>query len=285
MPSGILVINLGSSSVKISLFDISTNNLIASYNHKLSCIGYINTTEVTNFIQQSLIENFNITKIVHRVVHGGKFFKGPIKINLDSYSKIKELAIFAPLHNTNSLKIIDLCNKLFKRTPNYACFDTAFFSDLPTESKIYSIPYKFYKDYSIQKYGFHGINHQYCLNLLPDDLKFGKVVILHLGSGASICSCLNAKPLDTTMGFTPLDGLIMSTRTGSIDPGIILYMVKLGYSFDELDNILNHKSGLLGLSCKCVDFKELLENQDTNKQYKLAIDVYFHNLNPTQLVV
>lgn len=261
----ILAFNVGSSSIKYSLFENSALTESGNYERLKSKIDYSDSVK-------KIFKKFkekNIDLIVHRVVHGGEL-KKPSKIDKEVKKKIKEFSEFAPLHNPKQLMVIELCEDYKK--PQYAVFDTMFFSDIPEVAKIYTIPREITKKYGIRKYGFHGSSHEYVSRGLK-----GRTITCHLGSGSSISAILNGKPIDTSMGFTPLEGLIMSTRSGTIDPGIIFFLEKRGYNLKEL---LTEKSGLKGI-CGYNDFRDVLSNMKKNKECKLAYDILVYQIAKT----
>ncbi|OGJ12451.1 hypothetical protein A3K82_02845 [Candidatus Pacearchaeota archaeon RBG_19FT_COMBO_34_9] len=258
----ILVFNVGSSSIKYSLF--RNSDLIDSENYE--------RLETKEDYQKAVVEIFrkndekDIDLIIHRVVHGGDL-KKPSRINKEIKKKIKFFSELAPLHNPRELMVIEFCERYKK--PQYAVFDTAFFSDIPEIAKIYSIPKTITKKYGIRRYGFHGSSHEF----VSKNLK-GKTIICHLGSGSSISAVLNGKPADTSMGFTPLEGVIMGTRSGTIDPGIIFFLKKRGYNPEEL---LTKESGLKGIA-GFNDFRNILANMKRNKDCKLAYDMLVYSV-------
>jgi acetate kinase len=259
----ILIFNVGSSSIKYSLFENS--NLIKSENYEK-----LKTKEDYKKTIEKLFKTINeIDLIVHRVVHGGKL-KKPIKINEEIKKKIKKFSEFAPLHNPNELMVIELCEHYKK--PQYAVFDTEFFSGLSPVAKTYAIPKELTKKYGIRRYGFHGLSHKY----VSQGLK-GRTITCHLGSGASISAIVNGKPIDTSMGFTTSEGLMMGTRSGTIDPGIIFFLEKQGYNTKE---ILTEKSGLKGLT-NFNDFRDILSRMNKNKGCKLAYDMFVYQIVKT----
>ncbi len=260
----ILVFNVGSSSIKYSLFEGSVFIESEDYEKLKTKKDY---EEAVNKIFKK-IDVTHIDLIIHRVVHGGSLQK-PIRITKEVKNKIKRFSEFAPLHNPRQLMVIELCEKYKK--PQYAVFDTIFFSALPEVAKSYAIPKEITKKYGIKRYGFHGLSHE----SVSKNLK-GKTITCHLGSGVSISAILDGKPLDTTMGFTPLEGLIMGTRSGSIDPGIIFFLEKKGYNARE---ILTDKSGLKGI-CGYSDFRPVLLNQK-NKDCRLAFDIFAYQIVKT----
>lgn len=217
--------------------------------------------------------------IGHRIVHGGKFFSQSVRITPDVKEKIRLLSELAPLHNESELDGIEILEELLENVPQIAVFDTAFHHTMPEAAKIYSGPYKWYEE-GIQRYGFHGISFQYCSKRCAEILNAPlKMVICHLGSGASLCAVEGGKSIDTTMGFTPLEGLMMDTRSGSIDPGIILHLLKKK-KLDELTHELYQESGLLGLSGISSDMRDIIEKSlKGNTRAQIALDVYIHRLN------
>jgi acetate kinase len=265
MAKKILVFNVGSSSIKCSLFE--DTKLIESKNYERLKSKEDYEKTVKNIFTK--FENRNIDAIVHRVVHGGDL-KKTSKITKEIKEKIKMFSEFAPLHNHNQLRVIELCEK-FKK-PQYAVFDTMFFANIPEVSKIYAIPKEITKKYKIHRYGFHGLSHE----SVSQDLK-GKTITCHLGSGSSIAAIKDGKPIDTSMGLTPLEGIMMCTRSGSIDPGIILLLQKDGYNAQD---ILTNKSGFKGIS-GYNDFRDILENMNKDKDCKLAYDLFVYSIVKT----
>ncbi|PWU07553.1 MAG: acetate kinase [Verrucomicrobia bacterium] len=235
--------------------------------------------------KSAVISSLNeIDVLGHRIVHGGNIFKESVYITSEVKEKIRYLSELAPLHNLYELEAIEILEKLMGKIPQIAIFDTAFHHTLPEAAKIYSGPYSWYEA-GIQRYGFHGINFQYCLRrsaeILKCDVNRLRIVICHLGSGASLCAIKDGKSVDTTMGFTPLEGLMMDTRSGSIDPGIILYFLKKGKkTLEEISNELYNKSGLLGISGFSSDMRDIIrEDLNGNLHAKIAMDIYIHRLN------
>jgi acetate kinase len=219
-----------------------------------------------------------IDVIGHRIVHGGRFYRESVLIDQDVKEKIDLLAEYAPLHNISALKGIESMEKHLPKCPQVAVFDTAFHHTLPAETMIYPTPYQWFEE-GIQRFGFHGISYQYCttrvselLHQMPE-----KMVICHLGAGASLCAVQNGKSHDTTMGFTPLEGLMMNTRSGSIDPGIVLEKLKK-MSLSEVTNALYRQSGLLGVSGISSDMRDILPKINTHPRARLAFEMYIHRL-------
>ncbi len=225
-----------------------------------------------------------IDVIGHRIVHGGNYFNKITPINSEVKEKIRILSEIAPLHNLAELECIEITEKLFKDVPQFAVFDTSFHHSLPKATKIYPGSYKWYEE-GIQKFGFHGISFQYCCKraakVLNKNISSLKMVICHLGSGASLCAIKDGKSMDTTMGFTPLEGLMMDSRSGSIDPGIILYLLeKQKKSLQEISKEMYQESGLLGISGISSDMRDIIEKSLAgNVRAGLALDMYIHRLN------
>ena len=256
----ILVFNVGSSSIKYSLFENS--EVLKSGNYeRLKTKG-----DYEDSVKKIFEEIKNVDLIIHRVVHGGDL-KKPSKITESVKEKIKEFSQFAQLHNPKQLMVIEFCENY--RKPQYAVFDTMFFSEIPEIAKTYAIPMEITEKYEIRKYGFHGLSHAY----VSKNLK-GKTITCHLGSGSSIAAIIEGKAVDTSMGLTPLEGLIMGTRSGTIDPGIIFFLEKKGYNVEE---VLTEKSGLKGI-CGENDFRDILSGMDKNKNFKLAYEMFAYQI-------
>lgn len=256
----ILVLNVGSSSIKYRLYKELKLLEYGNYERLKSKEDYKNSI---NKIFKKIKE---IDIIIHRVVHGGDL-KKPCKITKEIKEKIKKLSEFAPLHNTKQLMVIEICEK-FKKC-QYAIFDTMFFQDLSKNIETYAIPKKISEKYNIKKYGFHGLSHSY----VSKNLK-GKTITCHLGSGSSIAAIINGKAIDSSMGLTPLEGVVMGTRSGTIDPGIIFFLQKKGFNMEE---ILTKQSGLKGI-CGYEDFRDILKKINTEKNCKLAYDIFVYSI-------
>lgn len=299
-PDAILVFNAGSSTLKCSLFPTSKGKVSKipqlkilvekkrkAFQLKLT-LGKkdsFHPLKVTTLKQAiRLIRGYlpteNILAIGHRVVHGGEKFEAPTLLNASVIKKIKALSFLAPLHNPSNLMGIEVACQLFPNVPQIAVFDTAFHRSMPAASSIYPGPYKWVKQ-GIKRYGFHGINHQYCMEqvslLLKKDIKSLKLVTCHLGNGCSLAAITGGKSIDTTMGFTPMEGLMMGTRSGSIDPGILFFLLKKNSPF-TLEKTLNENSGLKGISGD-YDMRVILERaKNHHKPSQLALDLFIHSL-------
>ncbi len=255
--------------------ETSSTDFSADLHKLLDCLWQGETQVIANISEVDLVG--------HRVVHGGAKYHQPILINAEVQAEIDRLSIFAPLHNRANLMGIRAIEALSPHTSQIAVFDTAFYGNLPAVSYVYPLPYEWLEQ-GVRKYGFHGISHQYCADraaqLLNKDLKDLRLISCHLGNGCSLAAIKSGVCLDTTMGFTPLDGLMMGTRCGSIDPGIMLHLLReKKYTVAELDHILNFESGLLGISGVSNDLREIDRAIELgNARAKLAFDLYVHLL-------
>jgi acetate kinase len=225
-----------------------------------------------------------IDVVGHRVVHGGQDYCETTRVDGVVKAAIARLATLAPAHNPANLEGIEAVEKILgSEVPQFAVFDTAFHSDLPDAAAIYPGPYA-WVERGIRRYGFHGISHQYCAHraahLLHRDLQNLRLIICHLGNGCSLSAVHNGHCIDTTMGFTPLEGLMMGSRSGTVDPGILVYLMQQeGYTIDQLDQELNKESGLKGISGVSADLRQvMLAIEAGNAQAKLALDIYIHRL-------
>jgi acetate kinase len=225
-----------------------------------------------------------VDAIGHRFVHGGPFFDRTVKVDGSTIGKLKQCLPFAPIHNPNSFSVIETCQAEFPGIPQYAVFDTAFHSGMPEAARRYAIPRDLAEKHGFHKYGFHGLSYQYIsaktAELMGKPLASLKLILCHLGTGgASVVAVKDGISLDHSMGFSPLPGLVMSTRCGDIDAEIVLEMVRLGYSPDEVSTILNNQSGLIGLSGYSSNLQEVIaEAEKGNAACKLAYEVYTHRL-------
>ncbi len=303
----ILVINSGSSSIKFQIFDMKIvksilNGIIERIGEKVGHIEFIyNNKKISKedivkdhsegvlllekILQENeILKSFDEIKAVgHRVVHGGEYFHESAMINNDVIKKIEELSFLAPLHNPINLLGIKTILKEHPFLKQVAVFDTVFHQTLSKKAYIYALPYEYYKKEKIRRYGFHGISHCFvskeAAKIIGKDENKTNLITIHLGNGASICAIKNGKSIDTSMGLTPLEGLVMGTRSGDIDPAIIFYLhKKLKLSIDEIDKILNKKSGLKGI-CGSNDMREI-ENRAKkgDKQAILAIEIFCYSI-------
>ena len=304
----ILVLNSGSSSLKCGLFDLKNHQATAPiWESALQWKGHFDdavleiktskkkiSPKITVHSSDQAIAQIvhsivhgetavlpsleQIDAIGHRIVHGGRYYRESTLIDSDVKDKIRRLAEYAPLHNMAALQGIEGMQIIFKDKPQIAVFDTAFHHTLPLAAAVYPGPYRWMEE-GIQRYGFHGISYQYCSQrALEMNPKASKMVICHLGAGASLCAVLDGKSVDTTMGFTPLEGLMMNTRCGTIDPGIVLEKMKK-MSLDDLTNELYRESGLLGISGVSSDMRDILKQiSENNERCRLAFEIYIHRL-------
>jgi len=231
---------------------------------------------------QVITQLSEIDGVGHRVVHGGREYCESTLITPEVKAAIADLAILAPAHNPASLEGITAIEQVLS-VPQVAVFDTAFHRNLPQAAAVYPIPYEWYEQ-GIQRYGFHGISHQYCAQrtaqILGQDLASLRLIICHLGNGCSLAAIRYGESIDTTMGFTPLEGLMMGSRSGSIDPSILIHLLRQGnYTVDQLDEILNHGSGLQGVSGLSSDLRQIVRAiEEGHSRAKLAFEVYVHRL-------
>lgn len=312
----ILVLNSGSSSQKSALFELGPNSsadpISPLWEGKLDWDGNGESISVKNSAGkkirkggelgpggrqasvEKMLENLwtsptamlknprEVNAIGHRIVHGGAKLTEPTLVTPEVRQAVADVASIAPLHNEAGLQGIDLATRLFPDTPQIAVFDTGFHRTMPDEAKIYAGPYSWYEQ-GIRRYGFHGINHEYCAHraarMLGRDLRSLKMVTCHLGNGCSLAAIDGGKSIDTSMGFTPLEGLVMGTRGGSLDPGILVHLLRRGTSVAELDNILNRQSGLLGISGFSSDMRDIVKAMhEGNRHAQLAFDIFIHRL-------
>lgn len=245
--------------------------------------------QAINFMLQRLtdlgiIEDFQeITGVGHRVVAGGEWFNHSVVVTDEVLAKIDRLADYAPLHNPANAMGIRAFQKLLPDALSVAVFDTSFHQTMPDVNYLYSMPYEYYTRYGARKYGAHGTSHRYvsarAAAMLGKDLKDLKLITLHLGAGASITAIKDGKSFDTSMGFSPLAGVTMATRAGDVDPSLVYYIQEReGLTNDEMLNVLNKKSGLLGISTISSDMRDLLDVQDTNEHAKLAINIFINRV-------
>jgi len=271
----ILVLNCGSQSIKWKLFD-----------EKLKVVGgnkikVLNSSEYQAKLEGEMgkIANQDVSLIGHRVVHGGETFKQPTEITEQNLAELEKLNYLASLHNPFNVLGIKVCRSIFKGKSNVAVFDTQFFADLPNYAYTYALPEAIVKEFGFRKYGFHGTSHEYvaqkAAEVVKKPLNKLKIITCHLGGGSSITAINNGKAIDTSMGFTPMDGLVMMTRVGNIDGGIVLDLVK-NFSLDKTNHILNYESGINGI-CGEPDMLKVLELVDNgNEKAKLAFDVFVY---------
>ena len=266
----VAVINSGSSTLKFKLFEMPSAKVL----HE-QLLEFKSSDTIAQEIEKLDVDFSKVDVIGHRVVHGGEKFVEPVVIDKVVMEAIEALIPLAPLHNGANLAGIKEIKEKFSYIPQIAVFDTAFHSSLKKEAYLYALPYELYEKEQIRRYGFHGTSHSYLLKATAKKLAKApektNIITLHLGNGASVCAIKNGKSIDTSMGFTPLEGLVMGTRSGDIDPAIVTYLEReLKYSYEEVDTMLNKKSGLFGL-CGESDVRTILNARD--EKSKLAIDI------------
>ena len=310
----ILVINSGSSSLKFTLFDMEggNNTVIASglvervgtptpnliikrpdgFKFEESPEGVKNHSDGLRAVCAKLVDPqigvlkslSEVKAIGHRVLHGGEKVTAPVKVDEAVKDIIRECIPLGPLHNPANLSGIEACEEIFAGVPNVAVFDTQFHQTMPPEAYLYAIPMEFYKKYGIRKYGFHGTSHRFVtlstaefLGKKPEDIT---IITCHLGNGCSMAAVKNGKVIDTTMGLTPLEGLMMGTRSGDMDPAAVLRMVQVGNTAQDVDTILNKKSGLLAIGgIGSGDMRDIVNAADSgNKDAALALKMFIRRI-------
>jgi len=307
----ILVINCGSSSLKYQLFDMEHETVLAkglcerigidgsALTHKPagkdSCVvekAMPDHKVAVQMVLDMLVDPVHgvisdvseITAVGHRVVHGGQKYVGSVVVDENVIKAIDECADFAPLHNPANLTGIEACQHAMPGVKHVAVFDTAFHQTMPDKAFMYAIPYDYYDKYGVRKYGFHGTSHAFvskkAIEMAGLDKDNSKVIVCHIGNGGSCSAVLNGKCVDTSMGLTPLEGLIMGTRSGDIDAGVVQYIAnKEGKDVNEVLNILNKKSGLLGLSGISSDFRDVTKaSKEGNNQAEIALEAFAYRV-------
>ncbi len=306
----ILVLNCGSSSLKYQLINMETEEVLASgkyerigeeeafithkaqgkkveikkpaYDHK-EAIEFT-LAQLTNPEYKVIDSLDEVEAIGHRVVHGGEIFKESAVIDEKVIEQIDECSEFAPLHNPAAILGMEACQKVMPGKPMVAVFDTTFHQTMPKEKYIYPIPYEYYKKYGVRKYGAHGTSHMYVSQRLGEiekkNIEDLKIVTCHLGQGSSICAVDGGKSIDTSMGLTPLGGIPMVTRSGDLDPSVLTYLMKKeNISAAEMENILNKKSGVAGISGLAPDFRVIeLESYEDNERAKIAMESFNYSI-------
>jgi acetate kinase len=306
-PFSILVFNAGSSSLKFELFENdASDDLKSIIRGKVVNIGGLSSLEwsdgttraevlveatdhaeaaewVLDWLQHlwpfgSLLNDLSL--VAHRIVHGGKSFCTPQLITEKVIMQLETLTRLAPLHNPKALSVVRMCREILpSKVQMFAVFDTAFFHDLPKHTG-YALPESLTKQLGIKRFGFHGLAHRYMSQryqaLATSHKPDSRIISFQLGHGCSVAAIRNGKPVDTSMGYTPLEGLMMATRAGDVDPGILLDLLQNGVELDELEDKLNHYSGLLGVAKSTADMRELLVRQGADEDARLAIDMFCH---------
>jgi len=306
----VLVINSGSSSLKFTLFDMADKSVLAKGlverigmdNPKLiykpadkkfeEILTITNHSEALMAVCDKLVDKEvgvlkslkEVDAIGHRVLHGGKTYTAPILVDEAVKEGIRKCIVLGPLHNPANLGGIEACEKVFPGVPNVAVFDTAFHQTMGPEAYMYAIPREYYEKFDVRKYGFHGTSHKFvyfntCEFLGLDPAK-AKIITCHLGNGSSLAAVNGGKVLDTSMGLTPLMGLVMGTRCGDMDPAVVPFLMKMtGMTADQMDTMMNKKSGLLGVSGISSDMRDIEAARDAgNANAKEAFDMFMHRL-------
>lgn len=304
----ILVLNCGSSSLKYQLIDMANENVLASglcerigidgrLKHKGKEVyeteqAMNNHEDAIKMVIDALLDEKHgvisdikeINAVGHRVVHGGEHFSKSVVVTEEVIKAIEDCIELAPLHNPANLMGIKACENLIPGVSQVVVFDTAFHQTMPEKAFLYGIPYELYEKYKIRRYGFHGTSHKYvserAASLLGKDPKDLKIITCHLGNGGSVAAIKGGKSIDTSMGFTPLEGLIMGTRCGDIDPAVVSFiMEKENLNTKEIDELMNKKSGVLGLSGVSSDFRDI-ENaaNEGNKRAQIALDSFHYKV-------
>ena len=275
----ILILNCGSQSIKWKLFDQNLNLKKEGKKEVLNSRGF--EKDLTEELKKLEIFSKEIKRIGHRVVHGGEKFRKPVKVNKKILKELEKYNKLAPLHNPFNILGIKVAQKIFPGISQIAVFDTEFYADLPKRAYIYPLPEKLRKKYGFQRFGFHGISHEYVAKkgaeLLKKELNSLKIISCHLGGGASITAVKNGKAIDTSMGFTPMEGLLMMTRSGDIDPGIVLELAKI-FSVEKADKILNLESGIKGITGESEMLEVLKKAKAGNKKAKFALEIFTYRI-------
>jgi acetate kinase len=306
----VLVVNCGSSSLKYQLFDMENEEVIAKgvverIGTPPSYLVYTlngekvrkeveasNHTEAFKVVVNALLDEEKpviksieeIGAVGHRIVHGGERFKAPTIINEEVIAEIERNNELAPLHNPAGLAGIKGSLEVLPNVPQTAIFDTSFHSQMPKYAYLYALPLRFYREHRIRRYGFHGTSHYYVAHraaqLVGKPIEELKIITCHLGNGCSITAVKGGRSVDTSMGFTPLEGLVMGTRSGDIDPAIPLYLIReLNYTPEDVDNILNKESGLLGLSEFSNDMRDVMKSAaDGDQKAQLAMEIFCYRI-------
>ncbi|MFW6001318.1 MAG: acetate/propionate family kinase [Halanaerobium sp.] len=302
----VFVLNCGSSSLKYQLINmknekVAAQGLVEKIGEKTSFLKHNSNTdevvieenikdhnqaielvlEVLQSQEHGVIENMDEINVVgHRVVHAGEKFSASVLITKEVIDALRENIKLAPLHNPANIIGIEVSKKLMPKTPDVGVFDTAFHQSMPAESFLYALPYEWYQENGVRRYGFHGTSHKYVsergAEILNKDYNDLKIITCHLGNGASMAAVDQGKVVDTSMGLTPLEGLVMGTRPGDIDPGIIPYIMKeRNMTIEEVDQAFNKSSGVLGISGVSNDFRELAEAAEKgNRRAELAVNIF-----------
>jgi len=306
----ILVLNAGSSSLKYQLIDMPAGDVLSKglvdrigiEGSVIKHVGPDGKSEHQEFLADHGVAMQKVLALLthpehgvlkalteidavgHRVVHGGEYYSDSVRFDETVRGRVNELSELAPLHNPANLMGIEAVEHVLPGVPNIAVFDTAFHQTMEPTAYMYSIPYKYYEKYKIRRYGFHGTSHKYvshrAAELLGKDIKDLKIIVCHVGNGASVSAIKYGKVIDTSMGFTPLEGLTMGTRSGDVDPAIISFLMrKEGLSVDQIDSILNKESGVLGISGVSSDMRDIEDGHIAGlEKESLAMNIYVNKI-------
>jgi acetate kinase len=273
----VLVVNAGSSSLKLAVLD--EGDQVAASETIAASRGRVDEAELQDLIERCA----PIDAVGHRIVHGGTEFVEPALLSPAVVQRLRSLADLAPLHQPASLRGVDVVARVLPGVPAVGCFDTAFHAGMPAQASTYALPSEWRRRWNLRRFGFHGLSHSWIggrvADLMGQPAEAIRIVSCHLGAGASLCAIDRGRSVDTTMGFTPLEGLVMATRAGSVDPGLVLWLEEhAGMPPSELAATLEHRSGLLGLTGTS-DMRSILEAEaDGDAEASLAVEVYLHRL-------
>jgi acetate kinase len=297
MPT-ILCLNGGSSSLKFAVYNISEsaeelvfsgaieaigaeggkiwlraeNKTIVEKN--VACSDYAEAIKAMFALEEQSVKN--LAAVGHRIVHGGPNFTAPQRITEELKGALKELVPFAPLHLPSQIAMIEAVSAHYPEIPQVACFDTAFHSSMPEVARRFALPEEFWQQ-GIKRYGFHGLSYEYVVGKLGKEVG-QRTIIAHLGNGASMAALKDGAPMDTSMGLTPTGGFMMGTRSGDLDPGVLLYLMNKGYSAEQVEKLLNHQSGLLGVSGETSEMRILLEKQEADSAAAMAVEMFCYQI-------
>jgi acetate kinase len=278
----LLVVNAGSSSLKYAVVDAAAGEMLTSGVERWEPGEEPGRHAEALRAALAVAPDGALDAVGHRVVHGGERFAAPALVDAEVRAAIEALVPLAPLHQRAALEGIDAVAAALPGVPQVACFDTAFHRTLPPAAATYAVPHDWTERYRLRRYGFHGLNVEWCTRQARRELDeegSRRLVVCHLGSGCSVTAVLDGRSVDTTMGFTPLDGVPMATRSGAVDPGLLLHVARAGVSVDELDEALQHRSGLLGVSGVSADLREVLRAADAgDARATLAFAVFVRGI-------
>ncbi len=295
----VFVVNSGSSSVKFELIDMPSEEVFvrgvvgdigldSSYfelkhpEKRIEKVGCKSHEDAFRIIFSFLEGKVQVDAVGHRIVHGGKEFTESLILDEESIKRLKKYIPYAPLHMPYNIEGVEACSRVFVGVKQVGVFDTAFHHGIPDVAKFYAIPLELQKKHGIRRFGFHGISYRFIVESLREMGKDkGRVVVCHLGNGASLAAVLDGRSLDTSMGFTPLEGLVMGTRSGDVDVGVALFLMReKGYSWKDVDRLLNKESGLKGLSGRTYEMREIEElMEEGDERAKLAFDMFCYRLS------